>query len=60
LRRETISFITQRFPHLTREEAYRMASVAVDYHVTHVVDGTRGIHGMNPEAIVAGVAPKGR
>jgi hypothetical protein len=44
--RETIGFITQRFPKLSREEAYMIASVAVDYHVTEVVDGTKGIHGM--------------
>ena len=49
--RETISFITQRFPRLTREEAYMIASVAVDYHVTQVVDGTKGIHAMIPKAI---------
>jgi len=51
--RETIIFITGRFPHLTREEAYMIASVAVDYHVTQVVDGTKGIHGMIPKAIFA-------
>jgi acetamidase/formamidase len=49
--RETISFITERFPKLSREEAYMIASVAVDYHVTQVVDGTKGIHGMIPKAI---------
>jgi acetamidase/formamidase len=49
--RETILFITQRFPKLSREEAYMIASVAVDYHVTQVVDGTKGIHGMIPKAI---------
>jgi len=49
--RETIDFITKRFPHLSREEAYMIASVAVDYHVTQVVDGTKGIHGMIPKAI---------
>jgi acetamidase/formamidase len=52
--RETIDFITKRFTHLTREEAYMIASVAVDYHVTQVVDGTKGIHGMIPKAIFAG------
>jgi acetamidase/formamidase len=52
--RETIDFITTRFPHLTREEAYMIASVAVDYHVTQVVDGTKGIHGMIPKAIFTG------
>jgi acetamidase/formamidase len=49
--RETIGFITERFPKLSREEAYMIASVAVDYHVTQVVDGTKGIHGMIPKAI---------
>ncbi|HEV7799935.1 MAG TPA: acetamidase/formamidase family protein [Burkholderiales bacterium] len=49
--RETIAFITGRFPHLTREEAYMIASIAVDYHVTQNVDGTKGIHGMIPKAI---------
>ncbi len=49
--RETIAFITQRFPKLSREEAYMIASIAVDYHVTQVVDATKGIHGMIPKAI---------
>jgi acetamidase/formamidase len=52
--RETISFITTQFPKISREEAYAIASVAVDYHVTQVVDGTKGIHGMIPKAIFAG------
>jgi acetamidase/formamidase len=51
--RETILFITQRFPKLSREEAYMIASVAVDYHVTQVVDGSKGIHGLIPKAIFA-------
>jgi len=49
--RETINFLTERFPKLTRQEAYMIASIAVDYHVTQVVDGTKGIHGMIPKAI---------
>jgi acetamidase/formamidase len=49
--RETILFLTERFPKLSRQEAYMIASVAVDYHVTQVVDGTKGIHGMIPKAI---------
>jgi acetamidase/formamidase len=52
--RETILFITQRFPKLSREEAYMIASIAVDYHVTQVVDDTKGIHGMIPKAIFVG------
>jgi acetamidase/formamidase len=54
--RETIDFLTKRFPHLTREEAYMIASVAVDYHVTQVVDGTKGIHGMIPKSIFTAAA----
>lgn len=49
--RETINFLTERFPKLSREEAYLIASVAVDYHVTQVVDGVKGIHAMIPKAI---------
>jgi acetamidase/formamidase len=49
--RETIAFITARFPKLSREEAYMIASVAVDYHVTQTVDATVGIHAMIPKAI---------
>lgn len=49
--RETIDCIVERFPHLTRQEAYMIASVAVDYHVTQSVAGTKGIHGMIPKAI---------
>ena len=54
--RETIDFITKKFPKLTREEAYMIASVAVDYHVTQVVDGTKGIHGMIPKSIFTAAA----
>ena len=49
--RETISLITERFPKLSREEAYMIASIAVDYHVTQVVDGTKGVHAMIPKSI---------
>jgi acetamidase/formamidase len=51
--RETVAFLTERFPKLSRQEAYMIASIAVDYHVTQVVDGTKGIHGMIPKAIFA-------
>jgi acetamidase/formamidase len=52
--RESINFLTERFPKLSRQEAYMIASIAVDYHVTQVVDGTKGIHGMIPKAIFIG------
>jgi acetamidase/formamidase len=49
--RETINLITEKFPKLNRQEAYMIASIAVDYHITQVVDGTKGVHGMIPKAI---------
>ena len=49
--RETIDFIVERFPHLDRNEACMLASLAVDYHVTQNVDRTKGIHGMIPKDI---------
>lgn len=51
--RETIAFITQRFPRLTREEAYMIASTSVDYHITQAVNRTVGVHGTIPKAIFA-------
>ena len=49
--RETIDFIVGKFPQFTREESYIIARQALDYHVTQVVDGTKGVHGMIPKAI---------
>ncbi|MDA2934634.1 acetamidase/formamidase family protein [Acidobacteria bacterium AH-259-D05] len=49
--RETIDFMVERFPHLSRNEAFMIASLAVDYHVTQNVDRTKGIHGMIPKDI---------
>ena len=36
---------------LSREEAYLLASAAMDLIVTQVVDGTKGVHAMMPKAI---------
>jgi len=36
---------------LTKNEAYALCSVAVDFRVTQVVDGDKGIHGMIPKSI---------
>jgi acetamidase/formamidase len=36
---------------LTRDDAYLLASAAMDLVVTQVVDGTKGIHAMIPKAI---------
>jgi acetamidase/formamidase len=36
---------------LTRDDAYFIASAAMDLNVTQVVDGTKGIHAMLPKSI---------
>ncbi len=36
---------------LSREDAYMLASAAMDLVVTQVVDGTKGIHALMPKAI---------
>ena len=36
---------------LSREDAYLLASAAMDLMVTQVVDGTKGIHASIPKAI---------
>jgi acetamidase/formamidase len=48
--REAIDFLVTE-KKLGREDAYMLASVAVDFRVTQVVDGTRGVHGMIPKSI---------
>jgi acetamidase/formamidase len=48
--REAVDFLTTE-KKLRREEAYMLASVAVDFRITQVVDGTKGVHGMIPKAI---------
>jgi len=48
--RETIDFLVTE-KHLTREDAYMLASVGVDFNVTQAVDGTKGVHAMIPKSI---------
>jgi acetamidase/formamidase len=48
--REMLDFIVET-KGLTRENAYMLASAAMDLIVTQVVDGTKGIHAMMPKAI---------
>jgi acetamidase/formamidase len=43
--REMIAFIRAR-SNLSREEAYQLCSLAVDFHVTQTVNGEKGVHGM--------------
>jgi acetamidase/formamidase len=37
--------------HLSRDDAYMLASVAADLHITELVDGNKGVHMMIPKAI---------
>jgi acetamidase/formamidase len=53
--RETISFLADE-KGLTREDSYALASIAVDFAVTQVVDGVKGVHAKIPTAIFTGCA----
>jgi len=48
--REMIDFLMTE-KHLTREDAYMLASVAADLHITELVDENDGVHMMIPKAI---------
>jgi acetamidase/formamidase len=48
--RETIDFLAAE-KKMSREDAYMLASVSVDYAVTQAVDGTKGVHAMIPKSI---------
>ena len=48
--REAIDFLVAE-KHLSREDAYALCSVAVDFDITQAVDGTKGVHAMIPKRI---------
>jgi len=48
--REMLDWVVQ-IKGLSRDDAYLLASAAMDLHVTQVVDGTKGVHAMLPKAI---------
>lgn len=48
--REAIDFLVTE-KHLSREDAYMLSSVGVDFNVTQAVDGTKGVHAMIPKSI---------
>ena len=50
---ETLDFLV-REKHMTREDAYQLASIAVDFDITQLVDETVGVHAMIPKNIFAG------
>lgn len=49
---QTLGFLTDHFS-LTRDDAYSLASVAIDLGVTQVVDATLGCHAGMGRAILA-------
>jgi acetamidase/formamidase len=48
--REAVELIASE-KKLDRDDAYMLCSVAVDFRVTQVVDGTKGVHAMIPKSI---------
>jgi acetamidase/formamidase len=48
--REMIDFLVSE-KKLTREDAYMLSSVAADFSITQLVDGTKGVHATIPKAI---------
>ena len=48
--RDSITFLSAT-KDLSREEAYALCCLAVDFRLTQIVDGNKGIHGMIPKSI---------
>lgn len=48
--RECIDFLASE-KGLSRDDAYMLSSVAVDFEITQLVDGTKGVHAMIPKAL---------
>jgi acetamidase/formamidase len=50
--REMIAFITGR-TNLSRQQAYQLCSLAVDFHVTQTVNREKGVHGLLSKRLLA-------
>jgi acetamidase/formamidase len=48
--REMIDFLVKE-KHLSRDDAYMLASVAADFRITQLVDTKKGVHGMIAKSI---------
>ena len=55
--REMLDFLMTE-KHLSRDDAYMLASVAADLHITELVDGNKGVHMMLPKSIFVAGASK--
>ena len=51
--REMVGFLMEA-RRLSQVEAYRLASIAADLHITQLVDGRVGVHMMIPRAVLGG------
>jgi acetamidase/formamidase len=51
--REMVDFRVSE-KHLSRDDAYQLASVAADLRITELVDGNKGVHMMIPKSIFTG------
>ena len=51
--RDMIDFLVEE-KHLSRDDAYMLASVAVDVDITQLVDGNVGVHAICPKSIFTG------
>ena len=51
--REMVDFLSTE-KHLSRDDAYMLASMTADLHITELVDGNKGVHMMIPKAIFTG------
>ena len=49
--REMINYLSEE-KKISREQAYMLCSLAVDFRVTQLVDGVKGIHAMLPKNIL--------
>ena len=48
--RNTITFLVDQ-KHLSRDEAYMLASTAIDFDITQLVDGSLGVHAICPKRL---------
>lgn len=49
--REMIGFLAKETG-LNKDEPYMLSSIAADFHITQLVDGKKGVHGMILKSIV--------
>jgi acetamidase/formamidase len=50
--REMIDFLVKETG-ISKDDAYMLSSIAADFHITQLVDGKKGVHGMILKSIVA-------